>query len=63
MFEGKHVCVAGGTSGINLGIARVLASHGAHVAVFGRDPDKARAASEEIAEVPGASVTMGTTVW
>ncbi|MEM9300463.1 MAG: SDR family oxidoreductase [Pseudomonadota bacterium] len=55
----RNFLISGGTSGINLGIARVLASHGAHVAVFGRDPEKARVAAEEIAEVPGASVTMG----
>ena len=46
LFEGKVVFVAGGTSGINLGIARRFASLGAKVAILGRDPDKAKAAAE-----------------
>jgi len=48
LFEGKVVFVAGGTSGINLGIARRFADLGAKVAVLGRDPDKARAAADGI---------------
>ncbi len=48
LFEGKVVFVAGGTSGINLGIARRFADLGAKVAVLGRDPDKARAAADSI---------------
>src|SRR3546814_236284 len=40
--------VAGGTSGINLGIAKRFAELGAKVAVAGRDPDKAARAAEEI---------------
>lgn len=48
MFESKHVVVAGGTSGINLGIAKRLAALGARVAVAGRDPDKASRAAAEI---------------
>lgn len=48
LMDGKSVFVAGGTSGINLGIARRFAALGAQVAVVGRNPDKAAAAAEGI---------------
>ena len=43
-FRGKNVFVFGGTSGINLGIARGFAAAGAHLAVASRNPDKVEAA-------------------
>jgi NAD(P)-dependent dehydrogenase (short-subunit alcohol dehydrogenase family) len=49
LFAGKVAFIAGGTSGINLGIARRLAQLGAKVAVVGRDLDKAKRAEAEIA--------------
>ena len=48
LLDGKVAFVAGGTSGINLGIARRFAALGAKVAVCGRDPDKAVRAAEAI---------------
>jgi NAD(P)-dependent dehydrogenase (short-subunit alcohol dehydrogenase family) len=48
IFAGKSAFVTGGTSGINLGIARALASFGARVAVLGRDPEKAARAAAEL---------------
>ncbi|WP_120716510.1 SDR family oxidoreductase [Tsuneonella amylolytica] len=48
LFDGKVAFVAGGTSGINLGIARRFAALGAKVAVCGRDPEKAARAAGEI---------------
>ncbi|HZG32862.1 MAG TPA: SDR family NAD(P)-dependent oxidoreductase, partial [Sphingopyxis sp.] len=48
LLAGKTAFVAGGTSGINLGIARRFAELGAKVAVAGRDPDKAQRAAAEI---------------
>jgi NAD(P)-dependent dehydrogenase (short-subunit alcohol dehydrogenase family) len=48
LFEGKTAFVAGGTSGINLGIAKRFASLGARVAVVGRNLEKARNAAAEI---------------
>jgi NAD(P)-dependent dehydrogenase (short-subunit alcohol dehydrogenase family) len=43
-FTGAHIFVAGGTSGINLGIAEGFAAAGARVAVMSRSPDKVDAA-------------------
>lgn len=48
LFAGKGVYIAGGTSGINLGIALRFAQLGARVAVLGRNADKAEAAAKEI---------------
>jgi len=43
-FTGKTVMVFGGTSGINLGIAKAFARHGARLAVASRSQDKVDAA-------------------
>lgn len=48
LLAGKVAFIAGGTSGINLGIAKGLAALGAKVAVCGRDADKAARAAAEI---------------
>ena len=48
LFAGKVAFVAGGTSGINLGIAARLAELGAKVAILGRNPEKAAAAAGPI---------------
>ena len=47
-FQNKVVFVAGGTSGINLGIARRFAQAGARVGVLSRSHDKVRAAVDTI---------------
>lgn len=43
-YSDQHVFVAGGTSGINLGIAEGFAQAGAHVSVMSRSADKVDAA-------------------
>jgi NAD(P)-dependent dehydrogenase (short-subunit alcohol dehydrogenase family) len=48
LMAGKVVFVAGGTSGINLGIAKRFAALGAAVGVVGRNPDKAAGAAAQI---------------
>lgn len=48
LFAGKVAFIAGGTSGINLGIAARLAELGAKVAILGRNAEKANAAAEPI---------------
>jgi NAD(P)-dependent dehydrogenase (short-subunit alcohol dehydrogenase family) len=48
ILDGKVAFVAGGTSGINLGIARRFVELGAKVAILGRNPEKAAAAGAEI---------------
>jgi 3-dehydrosphinganine reductase len=47
-FEGKRVFITGGSSGIGLAAAYMLASSGAHVAIFARDPVRLEAARERI---------------
>jgi len=48
LFAGKAAFVAGGTSGIGLGIAKGLAKLGARVSIVGRNLDKAEAAAQSI---------------
>lgn len=48
LLAGKTAFVAGGTSGINLGIAKRFAALGAKVAVAGRNPEKAQNAAAGI---------------
>ncbi|MFC4010278.1 oxidoreductase [Nonomuraea purpurea] len=59
-LTGKSAIVTGANSGIGLPTALELARHGAGVIVASRNPDKGRAAVEEIRrEVPGAQVEFG----
>ena len=51
LLRGKTAFIAGGTSGINLGIARTLARYGAGVAVLSRSQDKVTAAVDELRRI------------
>lgn len=55
-LTGESAFISGGTSGINLVIARVLSAYGARVCIIGRDPDKAGRAADEIIEATGGEV-------
>ncbi len=54
-FSGKRVFVFGGTSGINLGIARCFASTGADVSVASRSQKKVDAAVAELSDLGSKS--------
>lgn len=48
MFEGKCAIVTGGSSGIGLATAELLANRGAHVGLVARDPGRLEAAREAV---------------
>ena len=57
MFEGKTALVTGSTSGIGLGIARLLAARGAHIVLNGfGDADQIAQLRSEIAKAHGVHV-------
>jgi NAD(P)-dependent dehydrogenase (short-subunit alcohol dehydrogenase family) len=47
-FSGRHVFVAGGSSGINFGIAQAFARAGARISVISRSADKVAAAAQQL---------------
>lgn len=49
-LAGKSALIAGGTSGIGLGIATALAQHGARVVLLGRDREKGESAAAKLRE-------------
>lgn len=56
VLDGKVAYVAGGSSGINLGIAQRLAQQGAAVAIISRSGDKVEAAVKSITDAGGRAV-------
>ncbi len=48
LLAGQHAFVTGGTSGINLGIARRLAQAGARLSLLGRNPERGQRALEAL---------------
>jgi len=48
-FKGRHVFVAGGSSGINFGIAQAFARAGARLCIVSRSPDKVATAAAALA--------------
>ncbi|MGG7567111.1 SDR family oxidoreductase [Rhodovulum sp. DZ06] len=61
-FDGKVLAVAGGTSGINLGVAKHFAAEGAKVFTFSRDPEKVEAAVEALRAIGPAAEGMSVDV-
>lgn len=61
-FEGKTVFVAGGTSGINLGIAQAYARAGARVAVMSRSPERVEDAVKGLLEISDGHVGFAADV-
>jgi 3-dehydrosphinganine reductase len=48
MFTGKHVIITGGSSGIGLATARLLAARGARLSLLARGADRLKAAADEL---------------
>lgn len=61
-FKGKTAVISGGSSGINLGIARALARRGVRTVVFGRDAAKAERAAREIEQAGAAALGLAADV-
>ncbi len=47
-FDGKSAIITGGSSGIGLAVAEILASHGAHITLIARDPDRLDSARRKV---------------
>ena len=50
MFDGQHVVVVGGSSGIGLGTARAVLAAGARVTIVGRSPERLARARRELGD-------------
>jgi retinol dehydrogenase 14 len=57
-MAGRTVLITGGTSGIGWATATGLAAMGAHLAITGRDPERAEQAAREIRTANGAHVDV-----
>jgi 3-dehydrosphinganine reductase len=55
MFTGKHVIITGGSSGIGLATAELLAARGARLSLLARGEDRLRTAAEQL-RARGAAV-------
>lgn len=61
-FTGKTIFVAGGSSGINLGIAHRFAEMGARVSLISRSEDRIAIAAQGIRDVGGDAIGMAADV-
>ncbi|WP_100460860.1 SDR family NAD(P)-dependent oxidoreductase [Mycobacteroides abscessus] len=60
-FEGRKLVVIGGTSGIGLEVARMVAGQGGSVVVVGNRLEKAEASRQELAEIVGEKKAFALT--
>jgi NAD(P)-dependent dehydrogenase (short-subunit alcohol dehydrogenase family) len=61
-FTGRHVFVAGGTSGINLAIAEAFARRGARLAVLSRSPERVATAVKQLQSHGGEAMGQAADV-
>jgi len=61
-FTGRHLFVAGGSSGINFGIAQAFARAGASVSLISRSQDKVEAAAAQLAALGARSLGLAADV-
>src|SRR4051794_1531412 len=52
-LSGRVAVITGGNGGIGLGIAQALAGHGCNVSIWGRNPDKNKAAAASMTGLSG----------
>lgn len=62
VLDGKTAFVAGGSSGINLGVARGLAEAGARVALISRSQERIEAAAKELTDAGHEAIGMAADV-
>lgn len=60
-FEGRKLLVVGGTSGIGLETAKMVAQEGGAVIVIGNRPEKAEAARQQLAAIAGEDKAFALT--
>ena len=59
MFQGKHIVITGGSSGLGLELARRLAAEGARLTLIAREPKKLEAAAADVRRhAPAAEVNV-----
>lgn len=56
LLRGQTAVITGGSSGINLGIAKRFAEHGANIAIIARNPERLEQACAEIGALNGGQV-------
>lgn len=61
-FRGRHVFVAGGSSGINFGIAQAFAQAGARLSLVSRSADKVGAAAERLQAIGAEALGLAADV-
>lgn len=61
-FEGRHLFVAGGSSGINFGVAQAFARAGARVTLISRSADKVAAAAAQLESLGGQALGLAADV-